>query len=212
MIKAVLFDLDGTLLDTARDLVAALNFVRQSEGMSKVEVAPMAYAVSRGAAGLIEAGMPPAGNEILARRKQQLLDFYTVNPYRDTILFSGVSAMLQQLDEQSIPWGVVTNKHEFLSVTVMQAAGLAERTACLVCGDTLSRAKPWPDQLLYACQSMEVYPEETIYIGDDQRDMQAAKAAGMLGYHVRWGYGEPAEGAAILENPAALSKLLEHEY
>ena len=120
--------------------------------------------------------------------------------------------MLQQLDEQAMPWGVVTNKHQFLSAQVMQAAGLAERSACLVCGDTLSRAKPWPDQLLFACKSMQVYPEETIYIGDDQRDMQAAKAAGMLGYHVRWGYGEPAEDAAILESPEAIFKLLEYEY
>ena len=90
MIEAVLFDLDGTLLDTARDLVAALNRVRAGEGMPPLDVAPLAFAVSRGAAGLVEAGMPPAADELMQSRKQQLLDFYSENPYRDTIPFEGI--------------------------------------------------------------------------------------------------------------------------
>lgn len=209
MLKAVLFDLDGTLLDTARDLVAALNYVRAGEGMLPLEVALLAFAVSRGAAGLIEAGMPAAGDELTASRKQQLLDYYSKNPYTDTIPFPGIEAMLMALDASAIPWGVVTNKHTKFSQMVMQASGLAKRSACLVCGDTLARVKPWPDQLLLACEKLQIEPKNTIYIGDDQRDMQAAEAAGMPGYHVSWGYGPAANGAAILQSPAEIIGLLQ---
>lgn len=208
MIKAVLFDLDGTLLDTARDLVAALNRVRAGEGMPPLAVAPLAFAVSRGAAGLVEAGMPHAADELMESRKQQLLDFYSENPYRDTIPFEGIESMLVELEARCIPWGVVTNKHQRFSELVMQASGLATRSACLVCGDSLPRVKPWPDQLLLACETLQVDPGNTIYIGDDQRDMQAAEAAGMPGYHVSWGYGPPANGAAILQAPAEILGLL----
>jgi len=209
VIKAVLFDLDGTLLDTARDLVAALNHVRAGEGMLPLEVAPLAFAVSRGAAGLIEAGMPVADDDLTASRKQQLLDYYSENPYTDTIPFSGIEAMLAALDTSAMPWGVVTNKHSRFSQLVMQASGLARRSACLVCGDTLARAKPWPDQLLLACERLKIKPENTIYIGDDQRDMQAAEAAGMSGYHVSWGYGPAASDAVILQSPAEIIDLLQ---
>ncbi|MCF6225867.1 MAG: HAD-IA family hydrolase [Xanthomonadales bacterium] len=209
MIKAVLFDLDGTLLDTARDLVAALNHVRAGEGMLPLEVASLAFAVSRGAAGLIEAGMPAADAALTASRKQQLLDYYSENPYTDTIPFSGVEAMLAALDASAMPWGVVTNKHSRFTQLVMQASGLAKRSACLVCGDTLARAKPWPDQLLLACERLKIKPENTMYIGDDQRDMQAAEAAGMPGYHVSWGYGPAASDAAILQSPAEIIDLLQ---
>jgi phosphoglycolate phosphatase len=86
----------------------------------------------------------------------------------------------------------------------MHASGLATRSACLVCGDTLPRVKPWPDQLLLACKTLKVDPINVIYIGDDQRDMQAAEAAGMPGYHVSWGYGPPADDAVILQTPAEI--------
>lgn len=208
MIKAILFDLDGTLLDTARDLVAALNHVRAGEGMLPLEVAPLAFAVSRGAMGLIEAGLPVADDDLNLSRKQQLLSFYRANTYTDTIPFPGVEAMLAKLDSMAIPWGVVTNKPTELSQLVMHESGFAERSACLVCGDTLARAKPWPDQLLLACEKLQVEPENTIYIGDDQRDMQAAEAAGMPGYHVSWGYGPAADGAKIMRSPADINGLL----
>ncbi len=207
MIKAVLFDLDGTLLDTARDLVAALNYVRSLEGLPELDTRALAFAVSQGAGGLIEAGMP-ASPEVFESRKQQLLAHYADNLYQHTIPFAGIEAMLAELEMLSLPWGVVTNKPHRFSEPVMSAAGFSQRVACLISGDTLARAKPWPDQLYAACEQLQLTPAETIYIGDDQRDTQAATAAGMAGYHVVWGYGEPARGAELLQTPADIIGLI----
>lgn len=208
MIKAVLFDLDGTLLDTARDLVAALNHVRNCEGLDDLETRTLAFAVSEGAGGLIEAGMPSQPDKFAAR-KQKLLDYYAANPYQYTIPFAGIEAMLTELESRAIPWAVVTNKPQYFTDMVMHSAGFKNRTACLYCGDTLERAKPWPDQLLAACQDLGINPENAIYIGDDKRDTQAALAAGMAGFHVAWGYGEPEEGAQMLNTPADIIGLLD---
>ncbi len=207
-IKAVLFDLDGTLLDTARDLVAALNHVRNTEGLDDLEIRALAFAVSEGAGGLIEAGMP-ANPEKFNARKQRLLDYYAANPYQHTIPFAGIEAMLSELEKLAIPWGVVTNKPQRFSDVVMQSAGFTKRSSCLICGDTLARAKPWPDPLYAACKLLGVSAEEAIYIGDDMRDTQAAKAARMPGYHVAWGYGEPAKGVQLLNTPADIISLLD---
>jgi len=208
-IKAILFDLDGTLLDTARDLVAALNFVCQSENLPVLEVAGMAFAVSQGAAGLITAGMPAASPGKMLERKQKLLDYYQLNPYKKTIAFAGIAEVLLELDKRQIPWGVVTNKPEYLSKPVMQLAGLAGRCGSLVCGDTLPVAKPWPEPLILAARQLGFKPEQCVYIGDDPRDMQAAAAANMPGYHVSWGYGTATTGTTILHNPADILSLLQ---
>ena len=208
MIKALLFDLDGTLLDTARDLVAALNHVRASEGLAALETRDLAVAVSAGAGGLINAGMP-ASPENFEARKQKLLDYYTNNPYKFTIPFAGIESMLTELDRRSLPWGVVTNKPKRFSDVVMRSAGLAQRSACLICGDSLERAKPWPDPLFAACRELGIGVEESIYIGDDKRDSQAARAAGMPGFHVAWGYGEPESGVPLLNSPADVINLLD---
>lgn len=207
-VKAVLFDLDGTLLDTARDLVAALNHVRSGEGLDKLETRALAFAVSEGAGGLIEAGMP-SNPEKFATRKQKLLDYYAANPYQYTIPFIGIEAMLTELEKRAIAWGVVTNKPQRFSDVVMHSAGFAKRSSCLISGDTLQRAKPWPDPLYAACKALGVSAGESIYIGDDKRDTQAANAAGMPGYHVAWGYGEPATGVQLLNTPADIISLLD---
>ena len=137
-IHAILFDLDGTLLDSAPDLVGALNRVRKSENLPVLEISKMSSNVSRGAEGLLKAGMPDTDRDTFESWRAILLRHYAENSYRDSSLYSGVPELLEFLCSSGIPWGIVTNKSEALTWPIIEAAGLRDLVSCVVCGDTPS--------------------------------------------------------------------------
>jgi phosphoglycolate phosphatase len=188
-IRAMLFDLDGTLLDSAPDLVGSLNWVRESENLSPLPVSEMSRFASKGAVGLLKAGMPEANGSQFESWRIRFLDHYSENSYRHSSLYDGVPELLAFLDECGIPWGVVTNKSESLTLPIIEAANMQESISCVVCGDTLAESKPHPAPVSHACDLLEVPPADTLFVGDDIRDIQAGKAAGTQTAAVFYGYG-----------------------
>ena len=214
-VRAVLFDLDGTLADTAPDLARALNRVRAAN-----ELAPMPTDMTRpytssGARGLLKIGFGlKPGDERYESLRLQFLEFYAAEICVDTQLFDGMAELLAQFDRDGLPWGVVTNKSERLTLPLLNSLHLAERAACIVGGDTVARAKPHPDPLLHAAAAMQLPPSACLYLGDDLRDIQSARAAGMLAVAARYGYlgeGGPIESwqaDAIIDHPREILDLL----
>lgn len=188
-IEAVLFDLDGTLLDSAPDLVGALNWVRESEGLSPLAVSEMGRFVSRGAIGMLKAGMPATTAAQFEEWRIKFLEHYAENSYRQSTLYEGVPELLGFLGQKAIPWGVVTNKMESLTFPIIEAAGLNSSISCVVCGDTLNESKPHPAPVLLACNIIQTNPEYVLFVGDDIRDVQAGNAAGTQTAAVYYGYG-----------------------
>lgn len=211
-IRAVLFDLDGTLLDSAPDLVGSLNHVRETEGLSPLAVSEMARFVSKGAVGLLQAGMPEASGEVFESWRLRLIEYYAGNSFRHSSLYEGVPELLELLNEQGIPWGVVTNKIESLTLPIIDAADLKDTISCVVCGDTLQESKPHPAPVTLACGMLGVAPAETLFVGDDIRDIQAGVAAGTQTAAVHYGYGsdelvgELVEASLQVYQPADLTE------
>lgn len=188
-IRAVLFDLDGTLLDSAPDLVAALNRVRESETLPPLGLAEMANYVAYGAVGLLNAGMPATDEITFESWRSRFLDHYAENLYRESSLYEGVPELIDFLNHAGVPWGIVTNKIEALTLPILAAARLKDTISCLVCGDTLRRSKPDPAPVSLACSILNVPPENTLFAGDDNRDLAAGKAAGTQTAAIHYGYG-----------------------
>jgi len=186
---AVLFDLDGTLADTAGDLGGAVNQMRVARGMAAMPIESLRPFASAGARGLIGAGLDvhPDHPEFESLR-QEFLSNYERCLADTTRLFEGVPALLDQLDAMGCTWGVVTNKPHRYTVPVMEALGLMARSAVTISGDTTAHAKPHPLPLLTACERMGAHALTTLYVGDDLRDIQAAQAAHMPSVAAAWGY------------------------
>ncbi len=207
----MLFDLDGTLADTAPDLARALNRVRAAHRLSPMPVAVTRPYTSSGARGLLKIGfgLEPE-DERYEALKLQFLDFYAAGICIDTRLFDGMAELLAQLDQNRVPWGVVTNKAERFTFPLLQGLHLDERAACVVGGDTAARAKPHPDPLLHAAAALQLPPSACLYVGDDLRDVQAARAAGMRVIAVKYGYLgdggsiESWKADAIIDHPREL--------
>lgn len=196
-VDAVLFDLDGTLADTAGDLAGAVNRVRKDRGLVPVPVATVRRYASSGARGLLFAGMgvTPEDPEFPALRDAFLLHYETCLA-ETTRLFAGVGKLLDTLEARGLPWGIVTNKAARFTNPVVMALKLHPRAATIVSGDTTPHPKPHPEPLLHAARALEVPPARCVYVGDDLRDVQAGIAAGMPTLVARWGYlgsGEPHE-------------------
>ena len=213
-LHAVLFDLDGTLIDSAPDLGGAGNDLRERRGLPALPLTdfrPMTGAGARGMLG-VALQVTPEHPEFEAL-KHEYLAIYEARMTRLTRVFEDMAPVLDALDAAGLPWGIVTNKHSRFAVPVVEAAGLAQRSRVLVCGDTTPHAKPHPEPLLEAARRMGVDPARCLYVGDDLRDIQAGQAAGMGTVAVAWGYlgqGEPIEawGADHLINlPGELLKL-----
>ena len=210
MIDAVLFDLDGTLADTAPDMARTVNLMRTRRGLEPVALEAVRPHVSQGARGMIMSafGMGPDHPQFPAMRSE-FLDLYAGNLCIDTQLFPGMEELLARLEGEAIAWGVVTNKFERFARPLIDALGLGTRAAVVVGGDTCARAKPFPDPLLFAASSMGIAPSRTLYVGDDERDVQAARAAGMPVVVAGYGYlggSVPSlwDADAVLESPAHL--------
>jgi N-acetyl-D-muramate 6-phosphate phosphatase len=211
MIAAVLFDLDGTLADTAPDMARTVNAMRTRRGLAAVPEAQVRPHVSKGARGMILAafGVGPDHADFMAMR-DEFLEIYGSNLCIDSHLFPGMPELLASLEAEGIPWGVVTNKFERFAKPLIEQMGLGDRAGVVIGGDTCPRAKPFPDPLLCAAESLGVAPHKTLYVGDDERDVQAARAAGMSVLVAGYGYlgdGTPATlwGAdAVIESPLGI--------
>jgi 2-phosphoglycolate phosphatase len=190
MLKAVLFDFDGTLADTAADLSRALNRLRAARGMPDLPLEKLRPYASSGARGLLEAGLGilPDHPEYKSLR-ESFLHHYANEICIDTKLFPGMEPLLAAIEARGLRWGIVTNKSTQLTRKIVTALGLADRAACVVCGDTTPHLKPHPASLLHAAKELALEPAACIYLGDDLRDIQAARSAGMRSVAVEWGYG-----------------------
>lgn len=195
--RSVLFDLDGTLVDTAPDLVFALNQQRLARGMHELPIAAVRSQASSGARGLLKIGFGiEPGQSGYDTLRDEFLDIYEDNLARSSRLFPGISTLLEQVERCGLRWGIVTNKAERFTFPLLRALALMERAACVICGDTTPNPKPHPAPLLAAARKLGIPARQCIYVGDDERDVQAGHAAGMPVFVARYGYlgnGTPPE-------------------
>lgn len=213
--RAVLFDLDGTLADTAPDLAAAVNLMRTQRGLAPTPYEQLRPLASAGARGLIGAAFnkTPADAEYDALRTE-FLDNYAAHIADQTTLFHEVAELLQKLEQQHLLWGIVTNKPALYTDALIPLIGLAH-ASCVISGDTTAHAKPHPEPMIEAARRIKLAPHLCWYVGDDLRDIQAGKAAGMPTVAAAWGYcgnTEPQSWNAdyIANTPSDLLKLLAH--
>jgi N-acetyl-D-muramate 6-phosphate phosphatase len=192
-LRAVLFDLDGTLLDTAPDMVNALNSLRHEHDLAPMPYEVVRAAVSHGAARVVRIGFESAGDEQFARLQQRFLEIYRGALSGHTRLFPGMPEVLDEIDARGLISGIVTNKAAWLTEPLLQQLDLRSRFACVVSGDTLPVRKPHPDPLLHAAALAGVPPAACVYVGDAQRDVDAAHAAGMPALVANYGYLLPDE-------------------
>lgn len=187
--QAVLFDLDGTLADTAPDLGLALNMQRERHGLPALPQETIRPYASHGSKGLlgIGFGIAPEHPEFANRREEYLALYDEVFCHAPT-LFPGVAELLSDIERQGLKWGVVTNKPRRFTQPLIQALGLSERATCVVSGDDCPNPKPHPDTLLLACQQSDSRPEVCVYVGDAERDVVAGLAAGMATVVALYGY------------------------
>lgn len=211
MSALVLFDFDGTLADTAPDLAAAANRQRSHRGLADLPYEALRPYASQGARGLLRAalGMGTDHPEYDATRLQFLTDYAQASTQQSR-LFPGIAELLQQLQDEGLTWGIVTNKATHLAEPIVEFLGLSERSAVLVCGDTTAHAKPHPLPLQHAARLTGFGTHRCLYVGDDLRDIQAAHAAGMPAIAAAYGYVDKDEdiGAwraeATVDSPQAL--------
>lgn len=209
MPEAVLFDLDGTLADTAPDLGAALNQLLQEQGRAPLPMELLRPHVSSGARGMIGAGLgiTPA-DTAYADLQQRFLAIYQATLCVGTRLFGGMAEHLDELDARKIPWGIVTNKSQRFAIPLMEGLDLRQRCVCIVCGDSARRAKPHGHPMYLASAVIGIAPGDCIYVGDDERDVISGRVVGMQTVIASWGYlggGKPPShwGAdAIAASPA----------
>ncbi|HWW19490.1 MAG TPA: HAD-IA family hydrolase [Steroidobacteraceae bacterium] len=207
---AALFDLDGTLLDTAPDLAYALNALRVECALPQLPFAPIRAQVSNGAAAVLRLGFPNAGEERFATLRARFLQLYRSHLARETRLFPGFDEVLERLEAHGIPWGIITNKPASFTEPLLQELGLFERAGCVLSGDSLPVTKPDPLPLITAARKIGLPPNRCLYLGDALRDAQAARAAGMTSLGARFGYiaaGEDVSGWPVdawLDEPREL--------
>jgi 2-phosphoglycolate phosphatase len=187
-LRAVLFDLDGTLLDTAPDMVGALNRLREEYSLAPLPFDAVRSAVSHGAGRVVKTGFPNADEQHLPALQQRFLEIYRGELCRETQLFAGMDEVLDALTGWRVKSGIVTNKAAWLTDPLLAELGIRQRFACVVSGDTVAERKPHPLPLLHAAALAEVHPSECIYVGDAQRDVQAAHAAKMPALVANYGY------------------------
>jgi len=211
--QAVLFDLDGTFADTAPDLAYALNCMRVSRQLPLLPVATTRAYTSMGARGLLGVGLDvtPEHPDYAAMR-DEFLAHYEANLCRETRLFPGMAELLDELERRGLKWGIVTNKAERYTHPLLKLLGVDHRAACVIGGDTTGKTKPDPAPLFAATNRMGIAPRHCIYVGDDRRDVQAGRAAGMKTIVVKFGYlhgndPETWDADALIDTPG---ELLQH--
>ena len=212
---AVLFDLDGTLIDSAPDLAGAGNDMRVARGLAPYPLEHFRAMVGSGARGMVGRAFGVGPDEVgYVALRDEFLNRYEARMTQATHVFGDMLPVLDAFDARAMPWGIVTNKATRFADPLVRALGLLPRAATLVCGDTTAHSKPHPEPLLEAARRLGVEAAECLYVGDDLRDVQAGRAAGMTTVAVHWGYH--GEGDAIeawgadhlVQTPAELLKLL----
>ena len=211
MIEAVLFDLDGTLIDTAPDMGGALNNLLIEENLSPIPLDIIRPYVSQGGLVLTRLGFSEQVDEAeIEPLRLRFLDHYRAIVADESVLFDNFEQVLKKLEDRNMPWGIVTNKPEWLTTPLLEKMSLDKRAAVVICGDSLEHRKPHPLPLIVAAKTIGAARESCIYIGDDKRDIDAGKAANMKTLIAAWGYIKPetnldewqAEG--IVERPLDL--------
>ena len=193
---AVLFDLDGTLVDSAVDLLQALNRVLAADGRVSLELPALRPVVSKGARAMLAVGFPDLTVEQREARVPEFLSAYAEAVAQHSTPFDGVEDVLATIEAAGVRWGIVTNKPLYLARDVVASMGWSERCAVLVGGDSLPTKKPEPEPLLHACAALALPPSAALYVGDDERDVLAARRAGMKSVIALWGYREAHEDPA----------------
>ena len=214
--SAVLFDLDGTLIDTAPDFIRCLNQLRQLHNLEPLAAEQIRPSVSNGARAMIRVGfgLEPE-HDGYVEKHTAFLDLYEAGVAVETTLFEGMDSLLENLEARGIPWGIVTNKPVRFAEPLVLALGLAQRCATLICPDHVSERKPHPEPLFLACQRIGAAPEQAVYVGDHERDIEAGRNAGMRTIAVRYGYIEQPHAVdlwqadIIVDTVSDLAKLLQ---
>ena len=214
--RAVLFDFDGTLADTAPDLGGALNRMLTRRGRPALPLDAVRPHASSGARGLLYIGFGVVpDDEVYTAMRDEFLANYSDSICVHTRLFPGIEDLLASIESRNMVWGIVTNKAVRLTTPLVAHLGLAQRAGCVVGGDTTPHLKPHPASLLHAADKIGVKPSDCFYLGDDLRDIQAAKAAGMFSVAVEYGYSGTANGGphgwnaeAVIGKPLDLLPLL----
>lgn len=189
MIRTVLFDLDGTLADTARDLTQALNALRAEEGRPALPYEQIRPVVSHGSPGMLKLGFGVTAQDAdYARLRERLLKIYATNLCRYTTLFPGMNELLATLKRRGQNWGIVTNKPAFLTDPLVAQLPLPYPPACVISGDTTNNRKPHPEPMLLACRQAGSLPGQCLYVGDAERDIAAGRKAGMKTLVALFGY------------------------
>lgn len=208
--RAVLFDLDGTLLDSAPDMLATANRMLVARGRGTIALAQLRPHVSRGSRAMLAAAFPELPPAQVESMVAEFLETYLQELGRHSVLFDGIEAMLAALDADGVSWGIVTNKPEYLARDILPQHGWQARCAVLIGGDTLAEKKPHPLPLQVAAQRMGFKAPQCVYVGDDARDIEAARAASMPSIAALWGYRQEGEQPAnwradvVLESPREL--------
>ena len=213
--RGILFDLDGTLVDTAPDLVAVLNQLLVDAGRPPMPYAIARNEVSNGAVGLLRLGFGLGSDApVPADLRQAFLDLYARNGHSNSRLFIALEEVIKVAGDIEASWGIVTNKPGDLTEGVLEQLGIRHRIEALVCGDTLPQRKPHPAPLLHAAAQLGTSPEACIYIGDARRDIEAGRAAGMQTIATTWGYIRPGERVsdwradAEVDHPRRIGRML----
>ncbi len=199
--RLLLFDLDGTLADTAPDLIGALQFIRAQLGLAPIDAARVRGHVSKGGRAVLRVGIPELSAAAAESHLDALLARYREYICIDTRLFDGIEVLLDRWRREGGSAGIVTNKSSTLTAALLAELGVRETFASVVCGDTLAERKPHPAPVLHACAIAGAAARDTLFIGDDRRDIEAGRAAGTRTASAEWGYletGDPADWSADL--------------
>jgi len=191
-LRAVLFDMDGTLLDSAPDFIAVAQAMRQARGLEPVPDKQVRDVVSGGARAMVLSAfdVDPLSQEFETLRLE-FLERYQEHCAIESCLYDGIEQLLAEIEQADLPWGVVTNKPLRFAQPIMERMGLSSRSAVLVCPDHVSRSKPDPEPMLLACRQLGLPPASTLFVGDDLRDIESGRAAGSRTAAVRYGYIHP---------------------
>jgi 2-phosphoglycolate phosphatase len=215
--RTILFDLDGTLLDTAPDLADALNTLLQENQREALPYEHIRPVVSHGGMALIKLGFNiDSSDAAFEALRQRLLDIYRENISRHTQPFPGINELLDNIEQRGLNWGIVTNKPGWLTEPLLKDLGLFERAACVVSGDTLAERKPHPAPMLHASKLANSPPHQCVYIGDAQRDIEAGNNAGMQTLVALFGYLQDGDdprswnASSMIEHPQDLLAWLDN--
>ena len=215
-LRAVLFDMDGTLLDTAPDFIAVAQAMRLARGLTPVADQQIRDVVSGGARAMVLSAfdVDPMSDEFETLRLE-FLERYQSHCAVYTRLYDGMEQLLQDIEQAKLIWGVVTNKPLRFAEPIMQQLGLASRSSVLVCPDHVSRSKPDPEPMLLACRKLQLDPSTVLFVGDDLRDIESGRAAGSKTAAVRYGYIHPDDNPGlwgadvVVDNPLELRSVLD---